>query len=279
VLPAHRPVWCVRAGIFGVCLGGALGLLAALQGLFGGAIESIRIPWSVPGGELHLGMDPLSAFFLLPIAGLGLLGAVYGAGYQRGDGDQKALGVGWFNYNLLLASMVTVVTARNAVLFIIAWEVMALSSFFLVTHEHEKPHVRTAGWIYLVATHLGTAFLLALFVILGEKAGSYEFSDFAKAGGALSPALAVAAFFFALIGFGTKAGFIPLHVWLPEAHPAAPSHVSALMSGVMIKTGIYGLLRLLACLGTPPAWWGWCLLAVGLLSGGMGVLQKLTPMG
>jgi hydrogenase-4 component B len=275
VLPAQRSVWCVRAGIFGACAGSALGLLAGVQGLFGGAIESMRIPWSVPGGELHLAMDPLSAFFLLPIAGLGLLGAVYGAGYQRG-GDAKRLGVGWFHYNLLLASMVVVVTSRNAILFLIAWEVMALSSFFLVTHEHGKAHVRNAGWVYLVATHLGTAFLLALFVILGEKAGSYEFSDFAKVGGTLPPALGVAAFFFALIGFGTKAGFIPLHVWLPEAHPAAPSHVSALMSGVMIKTGIYGLIRLLACLGTPPAWWGWCLLAVGVVSGVMGVLLALA---
>jgi formate hydrogenlyase subunit 3/multisubunit Na+/H+ antiporter MnhD subunit len=229
----------------------------------------------MPGGELHLGMDPLSAFFLIPITGLGLLGAIYGAGYQRG-GDAKKLGVGWFHYNLLLASMVVVVTSRNAILFLIAWEVMALSSFFLVTHEHEKPHVRTAGWIYLVATHLGTAFLLALFVILGEKAGSYEFSAFARVGGTLSPGLSIAAFFFALIGFGAKAGFIPLHVWLPEAHPAAPSHVSALMSGVMIKTGIYGLIRLLACLGAPPAWWGWCLLAVGLVSAIMGVLLALS---
>ena len=220
-------------------------------------------------------MDPLSALFLLPITGLGLLGAIYGAGYQRG-GDAKKLGVGWFHYNLLLASMVVVVTSRNAILFLIAWEVMALSSFFLVTHEHEKPHVRTAGWIYLVATHLGTAFLLALFVILGEKAGSYEFSAFARVGGTLSPGLSIAAFFFALIGFGAKAGFIPLHVWLPEAHPAAPSHVSALMSGVMIKTGIYGLIRLLACLGAPPAWWGWCLLAVGLVSAIMGVLLALS---
>ena len=276
VLPAHRPVWCVRGGIFGAFLGASLGLLAAVQGLFGGSIESIRIPWSIPGGEFHLAMDPLSAFFLLPITGLGLLGALYGAGYQRGKKDQKALGVGWFNYNVLLASMVTVVTARNAILFLIAWEVMALSSFFLVTHEHDKPYVRTAGWIYMVATHLGTAFLLALFVILGEKAGSYEFSAFAKVGGTLSPVLAILAFSFALIGFGAKAGFIPVHVWLPEAHPAAPSHVSALMSGVMIKTGIYGLIRLLACLGTPPAWWGGCLLAVGLLSGIMGVLLALA---
>lgn len=275
VLPAQRPVWCVRAGIFGACIGGALGFLAAVQGLFGGTIESMSVPWSMPGGELHLGMDPLSAFFLIPITGLGLLGAIYGAGYQRG-GDAKKLGVGWFHYNLLLASMVVVVTSRNAILFLIAWEVMALSSFFLVTHEHEKPHVRTAGWIYLVATHLGTAFLLALFVILGEKAGSYEFSAFARVGGTLSPGLSIAAFFFALIGFGAKAGFIPLHVWLPEAHPAAPSHVSALMSGVMIKTGIYGLIRLLACLGAPPAWWGWCLLAVGLVSAIMGVLLALS---
>src|SRR5262249_25437164 len=151
--------------------------------------------------------------------------------------------------NLLTASMVLVLVARNGVLFLTAWEVMALASFFLVTFEDERPGVREAGWTYLVAMHLGTAFLLVLFVLLGKQAGgSLDFADIAAAE---APSLGSAnlMFLLALAGFGTKAGFLPLHVWLPEAHPAAPSHVSAVMSGVMIKTGIYGLVRTLSFLG------------------------------
>ena len=154
-------------------------------------------------------------------------------------------------------------------LFLVAWEVMSLASFFLVTFEHEDERTQQAGWTYLVATHLGTAFLLALFVLLGRAGGSMDFAAFGPAG-RLAPAGASLLFILAVVGFGTKAGFMPLHVWLPEAHPAAPSHVSAVMSGVMIKTGIYGLLRTLTFLGLPPAWWGWLLVAIGLVSGRAG---------
>jgi len=149
---------------------------------------------------------------------------------------------------------------------------MALASYFLVVFEDEKESVRHAGWTYLVASHLGTAFLLLFFVLLGREGGSMEFG----AALALPSPLASAAFLLALVGFGTKAGFIPFHVWLPEAHPAAPSHVSSVMSGVMIKTGIYGLVRALTILGAPPAWWGWTLVALGASSGVLGVLFALA---
>jgi formate hydrogenlyase subunit 3/multisubunit Na+/H+ antiporter MnhD subunit len=168
--------------------------------------------------------------------------------------------------------MVLVVIARNGVLFLIAWEVMSLASFFLVTFEDEKESVCAAGWNYLVATHLGTAFLLMLFVLLGEKAGSLDFDAIGHAGSTNAGLL----FVLAVIGFGTKAGFMPLHVWLPEAHPAAPSHVSAVMSAVMIKTGIYGVLRTLTLLGPPQAWWGWLLVTVGSLSAVFGILYALA---
>ncbi|MEN6452190.1 MAG: proton-conducting transporter membrane subunit [Thermoguttaceae bacterium] len=183
----------------------------------------------------------------------------------------KNLGVSWFFFNLLTASMFMVVAARNGVLFLISWELMSLASFFLVTQEDEKESVRRAGWIYLVAMHLGTAFLLALFVLLGKNAGSLDFDRLSTAA-APSGVL----FLLALVGFGVKAGFIPMHVWLPEAHPAAPSHVSAVMSGVMIKTGIYGLLRVLTLIGPPDWWWGWTLVAVGVVSGVLGVLYALS---
>lgn len=254
---------------------GLLGLASSVAALFTGASLSWQMAWSIPVASIHLGLDPLSAFFLIPISVLGMLCAVYGAGYLKGHADAGAVRISWLNYNLLFASMVLVVLARNAIVFLLAWETMALTSFFLVTFDHHKAHVRAAGWIYLIATHLGTAFVIALFAILGHKAGSFEFEAMAQAGMTLTPFAAGIIFVFAVIGFGAKAGFIPVHVWLPEAHPAAPSHVSALMSGVMIKTGIYALLRVLSFLNPAP-WWGWTLLIIGLASGLLGVLYALS---
>ena len=143
----------------------------------------------------------------------------------------------------------------NGVLFLVAWEMMSLASFFLVTFEDEQASVRAAGWTYLVATHCGTAFLLALFLLMGVRAGSM---DIARCGGSgIDAADGGGAVCAGTDRIRHEGGFVPLHVWLPEAHPAAPSHVSALMSGVMIKTGIYGLVRTLTFLGPPPEWWGW----------------------
>ena len=258
---------CTILGAGGAVAGCALGLVPAAQGLCGPAL-SIRIPWSLPGGSFYLGIDPLSAFFLIPILGLSLVSAVYGGQYMMAYAGKKSLGVSWFSYNLLIAGMAMAVVAKNALLFLAAWEVMALASFFLVTFESEKPEAREAGWIYLVATHIGTAFLLVFFLLGGGE--SLDFDKFSVGG------QAGLLFILAVVGFGTKAGFMPLHVWLPEAHPAAPSHVSAVMSGVMIKTGIYGLLRALTLLGAPQDWWGWVLVVIGLSSGVLGVLFALA---
>src|SRR5262249_46065973 len=145
--------------------------------------------------------------------------------------------------------------ARTALLFLFAWEIMSLAAFFLVTYEEERPEARRAGWVYLIAAHLGVAFLIALFTLLGRQAGGLRFADFAAVP-APRPVLAGVLFVLAVIGFGAKAGLVGLHVWLPEAHPAAPSPVSALMSGVMIKMGIYGLLLVFGFLGAPALWWG-----------------------
>jgi hydrogenase-4 component B len=260
------------ATLMGACsglIGCLVGLAAAVHALVHGT-ESLRLAWDVPYGSFYLELDALSAFFLLPVFALSALGAVYGAEYLRTYGDKKSLGPPWFSYNLLVACMAIVLTARNGVLFLMAWEVMTIASFFLVTLENDRDEVREAGWTYLVATHLGTAFLLALFLLLGHGGDSLDFDRFAH------PDRAGALFLLAVIGFGTKAGFMPLHVWLPEAHPAAPSHVSALMSGVMIKTGIYGLVRILTMLGDPPPWWGWTLIAIGITSGVLGVLFALA---
>src|SRR5207248_1872894 len=154
-------------------------------------------------------------------------------------------------------------------------EVMALSPFFLVMFDDRKTAARHAAWIYLAATHLGTAFLLVLFIVLGGAAGSSDFDAY-RSVLQNNPGLASLVFVLALIGFGSKAGIVPAHVWLPEAHPAAPSHISALMSGAMIKVGIYGLVRILTLLGTPQPWWGWTLIAIGASSGVLGVLFALA---
>jgi hydrogenase-4 component B len=269
-----KPQRATMMGVGGAVLGCLLGLIPVVAVLHTGQVETLRRAWQVPFGSLFLQLDALSAFFLLPILGLSAATAAYGAEYLAAYRTRKNLGSSWFFFNLLVGSMVLVALARNAVLFLMAWEMMSLASFFLVTFEDEKSSVCEAGWTYLVATHLGTAFLLVLFLVLGHQAGSLDFDRFGAA--SVSVSVAGLVFLLAVIGFGTKAGFIPLHVWLPEAHPAAPSHVSALMSGVMIKTGIYGLVRTLTFLSHPEPWWGWLLIGIGLTSGIGGVLFALA---
>ncbi|MBF0547478.1 MAG: hydrogenase [Candidatus Riflebacteria bacterium] len=260
-----------------------LGVIAALIGLvpciclLSGHSSTLRfaIPWQMPFGNFSLCLDALSAFFLIPIFVLGALAAIYGIKYLLHSTEIERLGSAWFWYYLLWASMVLVVLASNGLLFLMAWELTVLSSFFLVVFNYDIGSNRRAGWIYLTASHIGTAFLFALFLVLAKITGSLEFESFSRIEN-IGMGLKSLIFLLAVIGFGTKAGFIPLHVWLPEAHPAAPSHVSALMSGVMIKTGIYGLVRTLFFLGHPAAWWGWVLLIIGLVSGILGVLFAIS---
>jgi formate hydrogenlyase subunit 3/multisubunit Na+/H+ antiporter MnhD subunit len=260
------------AGLGGAVAGGVIGAIPAMTVLAGGPPLRAALEWQVPFGSFTVELDALSAWFLVPVLGICTLAAVYGSQYMPAHGGTKPPGSAWFFFNLLTASMVLVLIARNAVLFLLAWEVMSLASFFLVIHDDEKESVRQAGWIYLVATHLGTAFLLVLFILLGQGKDVLDFAAFAVGDTSIAGIL----FLLAVVGFGTKAGFLPLHVWLPEAHPAAPSHVSAVMSGVMIKMGIYGLLRTLTFLGPPSTWWGWVLIGIGLTSGILGVLFALA---
>ena len=254
-------------GAAGAVAGAVAGLVSCFRLLGGAAAESLQLPWSIPGGSLSLELDALGAFFLAPVWIVTALAAVYGVEYL-GRHPRAPLAAALFN--LLTACMVVVVLSRNALLFLVAWEGMALSSFGLVMLEDEKASVRSAGWTYLAASQLGTAALLLMFILLGASAGSLDFDRFSAAGrGGWILALG-------LVGFGTKAGFIPLHTWLPEAHPAAPSHVSAVMSGVMIKMGIYGLVRLLGLLDPLPAAAGWWFTAIGISSGLLGVIYALA---
>jgi formate hydrogenlyase subunit 3/multisubunit Na+/H+ antiporter MnhD subunit len=252
-------------------VGSLLALAVAAKVLWTGQPLAMSLAWQVPLGSCRLAVDPLSAVFVLPIALIVAVAAIYGAQYMPGSYRPPAIGPAWFFFNGLAATMLLVVTARNGLLFLLCWEGMSLSSFFLVLTDHEREPVRRASWIYLAAMHLGTACLLVLFLLLGRSSGSLDFDRFA-----CEPGLQGLLFVLAVVGFGTKAGFLPVHVWLPEAHPAAPSHVSAVMSGVMIKTGIYGLLRTLTFLPDAPSWWGWTLVTIGAFSGILGVLFALA---
>jgi len=258
---SSRPALALALGSGGAAAGCAVGLVPSVAALTGPP-SALELPWAVPHGALALGLDPLSAVFATAVFGLGLAAAVFGAGYLRAHIGRRPLGPFLLFFDLLLASMALLVVTRQAVLFLVAWEAMSLASFFLVAFEHEDPSVRDAARTYLVASHLGTAFLFALFLLLGHGAGSLRFDAFA---GAAAPAPATLLFALALVGFGTKAGLVPLHVWLPEAHPAAPSHVSALMSGVLVKMGLYGILRVLEFLPPLPAAHGLALAGIGLV--------------
>lgn len=251
-----------------------LGIVPAVRVLAGGDVLIMDLPWEMPLGSFSIGLDGLSAFFVIPILLLAAIAALYGAASLRDAGPRRTVATSWLLYNVLVASMLLVVVARNGMLLLLAWELMSVASFFLVMFEDAKAEVRRAGRIYLIAAHIGTAGLLVMFLLLGRGGDTLDFSTFGIGDG--GPRLSGVIFVLAILGFGTKAGFFPLHGWLPEAHPAAPSHVSAVMSGVMIKTGIYGLLRVLTFLGPPPPWFGWALLGLGAASGIYGVLFALA---
>jgi formate hydrogenlyase subunit 3/multisubunit Na+/H+ antiporter MnhD subunit len=256
-------------GAGGAVVAAVLGVVPAFRALLGEPLDIIKLPWGKLQGAFHIEADPLSGFFLVPVFVLSGFTAVYGAAYLYGSRHERSLGIPWFFFNVFVAGMVLTLLARSVFLFVMAWEIMSLAAFFLVTLEHEREEVRKAGWFYLVAAHLGVAFLLAAFLLLGRIAHGLDFNAFLTL--ELPPVIAVAVFVLALIGFGTKAGLVPFHVWLPEAHPAAPSHVSALMSGVMIKMGLYGFLRIITFLGPPASWLGLTLAIMGLLTAIVGI--------
>jgi hydrogenase-4 component B len=265
-----------RASMSGQRLSTLLAVLGAGFGLGGvgtfwvmGDSQPIVLPWDVPGGEFSVAVDGLSAIFLLPVFLVSLLGNVYGLSYwSQAEHPQNGRKLRLF-YGTLTAGMALLVISRNGILFLFGWEVMALSAYFLVTTEDDEKEVRDTGWIYLVATHVATLCLFGLFGLLRAAGGSFALAPLAE--GSMRPGLATAVFILALAGFGLKAGIMPLHVWLPSAHAIAPSHVSAIMSGVIIKMGIYGLVRITSLLPNPPPEWGGILLALGAISGVLGV--------
>ncbi len=253
-------------------LGGLVGLFIAAVALLalGRPPEVAVLPLGLPDLPFHWRVDALSAFFLILMGLASAAVSLFSAGYFR-SGEGTPPGLLCFQYHAFLAAMALVLVADDAYMFMVAWETMALASFFLVTTDHRIAQIRQAGFLYLLIAHVGAIAILLCFGVLQGGRGDYTFAAMRAATlGGFWPS---AAFLLALFGFGAKAGLLPLHVWLPEAHPAAPSPVSALMSGVMLKTAIYGLLRVtFDLLSVQIWWWGAIALALGLLTALFGVV-------
>ena len=253
-------------------LGTLIGLAIALMALTGiVAGPQVRIlPLGLPDLPFHLRLDALSGFFLFLLGATSAGISIYSAGYMRRS-EGRALGLQCLLYHLFMASMAFVMLADDGYAFMVAWETMALTSFFLVTSEHRHAEIRRAGYLYLLVAHIGAVGILLSFGVMAGSSGDYTFDamrNFSTFG--FWPTVA---FLLALFGFGAKAGLLPLHIWLPEAHPAAPSPVSAMMSGVMLKTAIYGLMRVsFDLLHAQLWWWGVLMLVIGLATALFGVI-------
>jgi hydrogenase-4 component B len=253
-------------------LGALCGLALAIV-----AVASIAQPTEqqvlligLPDLPLHVRRDALANVFLFLLGAASAGISIFSVGYFRA-GEGTAPGLLCFQYHLFLASMGFVLLADDAYGFMVSWETMALSSYFLVTTQHRIPEIRRAGFLYLLIAHIGAIAILLSFGVM--QGGSWQFTFDAMRAATLSPSWAAVAFLLAFFGFGAKAGLVPLHVWLPEAHPAAPSPVSALMSGVMLKTALYGTLRVtFDLLGHPDWWWGLVPVALGLFTAIYGVV-------
>ena len=233
----------------------------------------LSAPWNIPGGELLIRIDAISLIFLLPFLLVFAMSVIFGRDYwpqaQHHENSRKLR----LFHGLIAAAIALVLTAQNGILFLLAWEIMALASYFLITTEDDLEATRRAGFIYLVATHTGTLALFSLFALLDLSCGTFSLP---AAGTLPAGGVTTAIFLLALFGFGLKAGIMPLHIWLPGAHAAAPSHISALLSGIMIKTGIYGLVRITSLFAEIPLWWGWVLIILGVITGIFGVAYALA---
>jgi hydrogenase-4 component B len=268
----------LACGYGAAALSGLLATVAGGRVLFGAASPRLPLFAVLPANDLAIRLTPLSAFFWLvcglPVTAVGIFAVGYARHYRR----RLSLGLLGAVFNLFVLSLLLVTAADNALGFLIAWETMALLSYLLVVYDHHDRAVVRAGLLYAIMTHIGTACIVLCFLVLAGRApgSSLDFAALHTAGAGLTTFSATAVFLLALVGFGVKAGVMPLHVWLPRAHPVAPSHVSALMSGVMIKTGIYGMVLVwFGFLPAGPLWWGLLVLALGSISAFLGILYAL----
>ncbi|HWR54738.1 MAG TPA: proton-conducting transporter membrane subunit, partial [Bryobacteraceae bacterium] len=234
-----------RNAAFALPVAGAiLQSISSVMALVSRSQETVAYSSGIPLIEYALRLDAISAVFSLALGLLAAAVSVYSFGYFAAA-SRTRMGVLAFFYNVLLLSLTLVFTAANAFFFLIAWEVMAASAYCLVSADHEKEETRHAGLLFLIMSHAGTGLLIVGFLLLASASGSLDFASFHLLGSELPPLQGGIVLLLFLMGFGVKAGIIPLHIWLPAAHPVAPSNVSALMSGIVIKTGIYGMVRVL----------------------------------
>jgi hydrogenase-4 component B len=270
--PALARYICCSTALAGAALGGLAAVLSILQ--------RTPVRWMIPSGiplfSYSFSYDALAAFFNLVLAILASAVSIYSFGYLKEFEGRRNIGFFGFLFHVLLLSLTIVFTAANAFLFLIGWEVMALAAYRLVTFYHEDQETRRAGLLYVIMAHIDAGCLLLGFALLIQASGSAEFASFHGAAAQLSSGRQAAAFVLFFLGFGIKAGIIPFHIWLPAAHPVAPSNISALLSGIVIKSGIYGMARIfLDSLGGVPSWAGLLVLIVGVISAVLGVLYAL----
>ncbi|NLZ16546.1 MAG: hydrogenase [Desulfobulbaceae bacterium] len=251
------------------CALGLCGLYAASQA---GANTSLSFAWLT--FSLSLSVDSLATLFLMPLFIVSPLLVLYSYQYLGTSQHTVRTVASYLFFSLLLAAMVLVSMAADMITFVVAWEIMSLASFLLVLYDWEHLQTRKAAHLYLLFTQSGAFCIFIAFALLFAATGSFSFST--EAISALPHSLKLTIFLVALLGFGSKAGAMPLHIWLPHAHPAAPSHVSALMSGVMIKLGVYGMLRIYFLLDDPAFIFAWIILPLGMLSGVLGVVYALA---
>ena len=258
-----------RIWMVATCLGTGTAFAAAALGLVSGGVGWDWQPGFAVGGQpVHLRLDSLSAFFLALVSLIGGAGAVYAWGYWNDDKHPRSACAGRLWWNALILCLGLVLTTLNGLHFLIAWEVFTVAAYFLVTLDRQQREVRAAGWLYLAASHAATLALFAFFALLAARTGSWDLGNL-RDHAELAPL-----FWLALFGFGLKAGLFPLHIWLPSAHANAPSHVSAMLSGVTLKIGIYGLVRFSGWLPVPPEA-GWVVAFLGVTSAVLGVAFAL----
>ena len=255
-------------------VGGTMGLVGAAQCFDRPEMILAAYALPFPDAQFRLGTDSLSVFFVAIVFLISALGSLYGLEYWKpSEYPESARRLRLF-YGLFAACMMIVVLAKNSVTFLFGWEGMAVVTYFLVASEDDRNDVREAAWLYLAASRAGGIALFAMFGLMYGLTGSFDLLPLAR--DQISPAFSSTLFLLALIGFGMKAGLMPMHFWLPSAHAMAPSHVSAMMSGVLLKMGIYGLVRMTGLLPDPPLWWGGLVLTLGTLSAVFGMIFALS---
>ena len=275
-----RRAACLIVPYAAAALSSAMAIVLSLSVLLGQGDVLLTLPTYVEHlGSFHLRVDQLSAFFLLVAAIVTMCVSVYSVGYLHEYRGRYSMGRMGFLFNIFVLSLYMVLTAGNAVLFLIMWEIMSVSSYLLVVYEWRRADSVSSGLLYLVMTHVGTAFIAAAFLLMWTLTGSFDLASFAgiKEMEGTSGTMRSAIFLFLLVGFGTKAGLVPLHVWLPRAHPAAPSNISALMSAIMVKTAAYMIIR--SCfgfLGVTEVWWGLLVLLIASISALVGVISAVA---